>query len=63
VTARRDTLTVPTRRKPPRPVDRSLLARYHAAVKITAKLGEDERLDLLAAVVWPRELQLRAWAA
>ena len=60
--SRRDTLTAP-RRKPPRPVDRNLLARYRIALRLAGKLGPDERLDLLAAVVWPRAEQLRKWAA
>jgi hypothetical protein len=55
---RRDTLTVP-RTKPPRPIDRGLLRRYHAAVRIAASLDPDERLDLLAATVWPVDKQLR----
>jgi hypothetical protein len=37
----------------------ALLRRHEAAMQIIHELGPDERLDLLAAVVWPEDDRLR----
>jgi hypothetical protein len=41
---------------------RALVTRYLAALEIVPELGREERLDLLAAVVWPSDSRLRAAA-
>jgi hypothetical protein len=49
-------------RRSPRPTP-ELLSRYEAALPILKGLAPPERLDLLAAVVWPRDVRLREFVA